>query len=71
MTSQPIRALIVDDSASVRQVLSAILNDDPGIEVMGTAADVPAAVRRLQNELPDVMILDIEMPGMDGLSFLR
>ncbi|MCA0418153.1 MAG: chemotaxis response regulator protein-glutamate methylesterase [Proteobacteria bacterium] len=71
MTSQPIRALIVDDSASVRQVLSAILNDDPGIEVMGTAADVPAAVRRLQNELPDVMILDIEMPGMDGLTFLR
>ncbi len=71
MTSQPIRALIVDDSASVRQVLSAILNDDPGIEVMGTAADVPAAVRRLQSELPDVMILDIEMPGMDGLTFLR
>lgn len=71
MTRQPIRVLIVDDSASVRQVLSTILDDDPGIEVMGTAADVPAAVRRLQNELPDVMILDIEMPGMDGLTFLR
>ncbi|MBN9451381.1 MAG: chemotaxis response regulator protein-glutamate methylesterase [Bosea sp.] len=71
MTRQPIRVLIVDDSASVRQVLSAILDDDPGIEVMGTAADVLAAVRRLQNELPDVMILDIEMPGMDGLTFLR
>lgn len=71
MTRQPIRVLIVDDSASVRQVLSTILDDDPGIEVMGTAADVLAAVRRLQNELPDVMILDIEMPGMDGLTFLR
>ncbi|GAU81394.1 chemotaxis response regulator protein-glutamate methylesterase [Bosea sp. BIWAKO-01] len=71
MTRQPIRVLIVDDSASVRQVLSSILNDDPGIEVMGTAADAFAAVRRLQNELPDVMILDIEMPGMDGLTFLR
>ena len=71
MTRQPIRVLIVDDSASVRQVLSSILSGDPGIEVMGTAADAFAAARRLQNELPDVMILDIEMPGMDGLTFLR
>ncbi|KFC75631.1 Chemotaxis response regulator protein-glutamate methylesterase [Bosea sp. LC85] len=71
MTRKPIRVLIVDDSASVRQVLSSILSEDNGIEVMGTAADAFAAVRRLQNELPDVMILDIEMPGMDGLTFLR
>jgi len=71
MSRKPIRVLIVDDSASVRQVLSSILGDDPGIEVMGTAADAFAAARRLQNELPDVMILDIEMPGMDGLTFLR
>jgi two-component system chemotaxis response regulator CheB len=71
MTRKPIRVLIVDDSASVRQVLSTILSEDPGIEVMGTAADAFAAARRLQTELPDVMILDIEMPGMDGLTFLR
>lgn len=66
-----IRVLIVDDSASVRQVMSAILAEDPGIEVIGAAADAFAAARRLQTELPDVMILDIEMPGMDGLTFLR
>jgi len=71
MSRKPIRVLIVDDSASVRQVLSSILSEDPGIEVMGTAADAFAAARRLQSEVPDVMILDIEMPGMDGLTFLR
>jgi len=71
MTRKPIRVLIVDDSASVRQVLSSILSEDTDIEVMGTASDAFAAARRLQNELPDVMILDIEMPGMDGLTFLR
>ncbi len=66
-----IDVLIVDDSASVRQVLSSILKADPGIEVIGTAADAFAAARRLQTQLPDVIILDIEMPGMDGLTFLR
>ena len=71
MTRQPIRVLIVDDSASVRQVLTTILSEDPGIEVMGAASDAFAAARRLQAELPDVIILDIEMPGMDGLTFLR
>ncbi|SEG74929.1 protein-glutamate methylesterase/protein-glutamine glutaminase [Bosea lathyri] len=71
MSRKAIRVLIVDDSASVRQVLSSILSEDPGIEVMGTAADAFSAARRLQTELPDVIILDIEMPGMDGLTFLR
>ncbi len=66
-----INVLIVDDSASVRQVLASILKADPGIEVIGTAADAFAAARRLQAQLPDVIILDIEMPGMDGLTFLR
>ncbi|KQU54997.1 chemotaxis protein [Bosea sp. Leaf344] len=71
MTRQPIRVLIVDDSASVRQVMTQVLQEDPGIAVIGAAADAFAAARRLQAELPDVIILDIEMPGMDGLTFLR
>jgi two-component system chemotaxis response regulator CheB len=71
MQRQPIRVLIVDDSASVRQILTAILNDDTDIEVMGTAADPFAAARRMQEEIPDVIILDIEMPRMDGITFLR
>lgn len=71
MIRKPIRVLIVDDSASVRQVLSAILSETPDIEVMGTAGDAYAATRRMQAELPDVLILDIEMPGIDGLTFLR
>jgi two-component system, chemotaxis family, protein-glutamate methylesterase/glutaminase len=71
MTGQKLRVLIVDDSASVRQILTTILTEDPEIEVMATASDPFAAARRLQNELPDVIILDIEMPRMDGITFLR
>ena len=71
MRSKPITALIVDDSASVRQVMSTILDGDPDITVMGAVGDAFAAARRLQDVLPDVIILDIEMPGMDGLTFLR
>ena len=71
MISQKVRVLIVDDSASVRQILTAILSEDPEIEVMATASDPFAAARRLQNELPDVILLDIEMPRMDGITFLR
>ncbi len=66
-----IRVLVVDDSAVVRQSLSAILEADPEIEVMGTAADPIIAVRKIQKEVPDVITLDIEMPRMDGLTFLR
>jgi two-component system chemotaxis response regulator CheB len=71
MQRQTIRVLIVDDSASVRQTLTSILNEDPEIEVMGSASDPFAAARRMQEEVPDVIILDIEMPRMDGLTFLR
>src|SRR5215475_9848626 len=71
MTRPKVRVLIVDDSASVRQILTTILTEDPDIEVMATASDPFAAARRLQNELPDVIILDIEMPRMDGITFLR
>lgn len=65
------RVLVVDDSAVVRQSLSAILEADPEIEVMGTAADPIIAVKKIQVEVPDVITLDIEMPRMDGLTFLR
>ncbi|MBF0212482.1 MAG: chemotaxis response regulator protein-glutamate methylesterase [Magnetococcales bacterium] len=75
MASKPadkkIRVLIVDDSASVRVTLSEILSSDPEIEVMATAADPYAAAAHIQNEVPDVITLDIEMPRMDGISFLR
>ena len=71
MPKEKVRVLIVDNSASVRQILQTILNDDPDIEVMGTASDPFVAARRLQNEIPDVMILDLEMPRMDGMTFLR
>src|ERR1700743_1059853 len=71
MTKPKVRALIVDDSASVRQILSSILSEDGDIEVMAAASDPFAAARRLQDELPDVIILDIEMPRMDGITFLR
>ena len=66
-----IRVLIVDDSASVRQAMSDILQSDPEIEVMGTASDPFVAARRIQQEVPDVITLDVEMPRMDGITFLR
>ncbi|MCJ2059225.1 chemotaxis response regulator protein-glutamate methylesterase [Methylobacterium sp. J-048] len=67
----PIRVLIVDDSASVRQTLVSILEAAPDIAVLGTAADPFIAARRIHDEVPDVIILDLEMPRMDGLTFLR
>lgn len=66
-----IRVLIVDDSAVVRQTLSELLRSDPEIEVMGTAGDPFAAAERMRDEVPDVITLDIEMPRMDGLTFLK
>jgi two-component system, chemotaxis family, protein-glutamate methylesterase/glutaminase len=68
---QRIRTLIVDDSASVRQTLSGILSADPEIEVIGTASDPYAAARRIAQIAPDVITLDVEMPRMDGITFLR
>jgi len=66
-----IRVLIVDDSASVRQSLKEVLESDPGIEVSGTASDPFAAAARIEQQEPDVITLDIEMPRMDGLTFLE
>lgn len=69
--SDPIRVLIVDDSAVVRQVLTEILSADPAVEVIGTAADPLIASSKIAKERPDVITLDVEMPRMDGLSFLK
>src|ERR1700684_2494054 len=68
--ARKIRVLIVDDSASVRQMLTQILESDPEIEVVGVAADPYIAVERIQRNPPDVITLDVEMPRMDGLTFL-
>ncbi len=66
-----IRVLIVDDSAVVRQVLSAQLGQDPSIEVIAAVADPLFAMNRMRIEWPDVIVLDVEMPRMDGVTFLR
>jgi two-component system, chemotaxis family, protein-glutamate methylesterase/glutaminase len=71
MTAPKIRVLIVDDSALVRQTLSDVLSSDPDIEVVGTAADPFVAADRIGERVPDVITLDIEMPRMDGLTFLQ
>lgn len=66
-----IKVLIVDDSALVRQTFKALLDSDPQIRVIGTASDPYNAVQKIQKEKPDVITLDIEMPKMDGLTFLQ
>lgn len=65
-----IRVLLVDDSAVIRTMLQKILNSDPDIEVVGTAPDPYVGREKLVSLQPDVMILDIEMPRMDGITFL-
>jgi len=69
--SRPVRVLIVDDSAVMRQLLASLLAIDPEIEVVGTAADPYIARERIKALNPDVVTLDVEMPHMDGLTFLR
>jgi len=66
-----IRVLVVDDSVAVRRLLTSILSSDPGIQVVGTAADGKAALAALETLQPDVMTLDVEMPVLDGLGTLR
>ena len=65
-TTRNARVLVVDDSAIVRQVLQTQLSRQPGIEVIGTAADPFAAREKILALKPDCLILDIEMPRMDG-----
>lgn len=71
MAGNKIRVLVIDDSAVVRETMSQILNSDPEIEVIGTASDPVFAVKKIQADRPDVITLDVEMPRMDGLSFLK
>ena len=74
MITQPqrkIKVLIVDDSALVRKVLSQRLNECEGIEVVGTAPDPYIARDKIIALEPDVLTLDVEMPRMDGITFLR
>lgn len=66
-----IKVLVVDDSAVVRQVLTAQLQADPDVEMIGAAADPLLAMTRMQVQWPDVIVLDIEMPRMDGITFLK
>jgi two-component system, chemotaxis family, protein-glutamate methylesterase/glutaminase len=69
--NKKIKVLVVDDSAVVRQTLSQILESDEMIEVMGTATDPFSAAEKIQQEIPDVITLDVEMPRMDGITFLQ
>ena len=70
MSSRPIRVLIVDDSALVRQLLTELLGSDPDITVVGAAADPFIAREKIRSLNPDVLTLDVEMPKMDGITFL-
>ena len=66
-----ITVMVVDDSAVVRQVVSGLLAADPGIEVLCAVADPLLAMVRMKSQWPDVIVLDIEMPRMDGITFLK
>lgn len=66
-----IKVLLVDDSAVVRQVLMGILDSEPDINVIGAASDPVFAMEKLSREWPDVIVLDVEMPRMDGITFLK
>src|SRR5271167_791533 len=69
--ARKIRVLVVDDSAIVRKILSETLASETDIEVVGTAPDPIIALDKIQRLKPDVLTLDIEMPRMDGLTFLK
>jgi two-component system chemotaxis response regulator CheB len=69
--TKPVQVLIVDDSVVMRQLLTMLLSADPEIEVVGTASDPLIARERIKALNPDVVTLDIEMPNMDGVTFLR
>ncbi len=66
-----IKVLIIDDSALVRQTLADIISSDPTLEVIGMAQDPIVAVQKISEQVPDVITLDVEMPRMDGITFLQ
>ena len=66
-----IKVLVIDDSAMIRQILTEMLNSDPGIEVVGAAPDPLIAREKIKQLNPDVLTLDVEMPKMDGVTFLK
>ena len=66
-----VRVLLVDDSASSRATLAAILEDSPGLRIVGQAGDGEAGLQQAMKLQPDVIVLDLQMPKMDGYTFLR
>ena len=68
---KPTRVLVIDDSALVREILCRLLSREKGIEVIGTAVDPLHAIKKIKEQRPDVLTLDMEMPRMDGLTFLE
>ena len=66
-----IKVLVADDSALMRKLLTEILNQDPAIEVVGAVGDAYKAREEIKRLNPDVLTLDVEMPRMDGISFLE
>ncbi|MCY6382416.1 protein-glutamate methylesterase/protein-glutamine glutaminase [Hoeflea prorocentri] len=71
MLAKPVRVLVVDDSATMRSLISSVLQADPDIEVVGTAGDAAQARSAIKQLNPDVITLDVEMPNMNGLEFLE
>lgn len=71
MVKKQIKVIVVDDSALVRKVMTEVLNSDPEITVIGQANDPFFAMKKMQEQMPDVITLDIEMPRMDGITFLK
>src|SRR5205809_416761 len=69
--TRSIKVLVCDDSVLVRQTLTAIINADPQLAVVETAADPFFAASKIRDFIPDVITLDIEMPRMDGITFLK